>query len=177
MVLIAAFVRDLPTLLYNEIQSLLARGMRALALDLRGCPGGDLDAALRLCDDFVERGTVIAQRIDGDGDVTDIAARQGKPYPFPLFVLVDRNTASAAELFAGSLQSLGRAVVVGERTFGKGSSQKLVPGFDAPGATYVTVAAFALPNGAPIEGLGVRPAVECEGDSALSAVLARFREM
>jgi carboxyl-terminal processing protease len=77
-----------------------------------------------------------------------------------LIVLVDRHTASVAELFAGALQAHGRAVVVGERTYGKGTAQKLLPGFSDPHACYATVATFTLPNGAPVEGRGICPDVE-----------------
>jgi carboxyl-terminal processing protease len=103
--------------------------------------------------------------IEPDGDEMAFAARQGDPYQFPLALLIDRGTASAAELFAGCLKAHGRAVLVGETTYGKGSIQKLVPGFAEPGAHYATVATFILPNGEPIEGRGVSPHIGLNGGS------------
>jgi carboxyl-terminal processing protease len=159
---IAAFTADLPTRVHGEIQRLDAEGMRALVVDLRGNPGGDLDACLRLLSDFVPAGAVIARTVDADGDETIHRSRGERPYTMPLGVLVDRGTASAAELFAGCLQAHGRAVVAGERTHGKGSAQTLLPGRDAPGAFYATVAHVALPDGIPIEGRGVLPDLDTD---------------
>jgi carboxyl-terminal processing protease len=156
---IAAFTADVSTRVYNEIRRLTAAGMRLLLFDLRDNPGGDLGAAIRLAGDFLPAGTVVATTTDTDGDETVHWSHAEQPYEMPLGVLVDRGTASAAELFAGCLKAHGRALVVGERTYGKGSVQRILPGRDAPGAAYATVATFTLPNGDPIEGLGVHPHV------------------
>jgi carboxyl-terminal processing protease len=172
---VALFTLETPTLLHTEIEKLKRSGMDALVLDLRGCPGGDLEACLRLADDFLERGDVIVRMVEGDGDETEIRARQGDPYRFPLFLLVDHGTASAAELFAGSLQARGRAVVIGETTCGKGSAQRLLPGSGEPGAHYLTVATFTLPDGQPIDGRGVRPDLEVAPELALQAALVAAR--
>jgi carboxyl-terminal processing protease len=169
---VSVFTPDLPTVVYNEIEALRASGMRALAVDLRGCPGGDLDACARLAGDFLDRGAALWTSTDPEGDETVARARGGAPYPFPLAVLVDHRTASAAELFAGSLQAHGRAIVVGERTLGKGSAQRILPTLAAPGARYATVATFTLPNGEPVEGRGIRPDVEVPATGALDAVRA-----
>jgi carboxyl-terminal processing protease len=130
-----------------------------MILDLRGCPGGELVAALELAGDFLPDGSVLVTATDTDGDDTVYRARQERPYRFPLVVLVDRHTASAAEVFAGALQAHGRAVVVGERTYGKGTAQKLLPGGADPRACYATVATLTLPNGEPVEGRGITPDV------------------
>ena len=151
----------------------VARGCSALVLDLRGCPGGDLDACLaprRRLPRARERARHDARRRRRRDRPP--RARAASPHRFPLFLLVDRGTASAAELFAGCLQAHGRAVVVGERTYGKGTAQRLVPGAGAPGARYATVATFTLPDGAPIEGRGVLPDIEAAPEAALSAALA-----
>jgi carboxyl-terminal processing protease len=93
--------------------------------------------------------------VDGDGDQTVLRARRGRPHAFPLAVLVDGRTASAAEIFAGSLKAHGRAVVIGERTFGKGTASTVVRSPD--GARYEVVATLRLPDGTPLEGNGVAP--------------------
>ena len=95
-VAIDVFGFNVPTLLHNEITRLSSRGMRALVLDLRDNPGGEMDAFLRLADDFLEPREVLATVTDGDGDATVHRARQADPYSFPLVLLVNRGTASAA---------------------------------------------------------------------------------
>jgi carboxyl-terminal processing protease len=175
-VAIPLFMTDLPTLLHNELEALAPAGMRSLILDLRGCPGGDLDACLRLLDDFLEKGSALATVLEPDGDEAVFVARQGNPYQFPLALIIDRGTASAAELFAGCLKAHGRAVLVGETTYGKGSIQKLVAGFAEPGAHYATVASFTLPNGEAVEGRGVYPDVGVRGaDDVLALACAALR--
>jgi carboxyl-terminal processing protease len=157
---INAFGFTLPTLLHNEIVRLTSQGMRALVVDLRANPGGEMEVFLRLADDFLEPGAVLAKVKDGDGDETVHRARQSDPYAFPLVLLVNAGTASAAELFAGCLKSHGRAVVVGETTYGKGAVQALVGSAAGDGASYSTVATVRLPSGEEVQGCGVRPDVE-----------------
>jgi len=158
-VAIRRFTSAVPSAVHHAVVGLLARGMKALVLDLRGNPGGDAAAALALAGDFVEPGTTLAVMIDADGDATTHRARGSTPHAFPLTLLVDGATASAAELFAGSLQALGRAVVVGRRTYGKGTAWAVVP---APaGARYEVVGRFVLPDGRSLDGAGVEPDAAC----------------
>jgi len=157
---IPVFSADVPARLHDLLRRLGPRGASALILDLRHCPGGELTSAVELAGDFLDEGAVLATIVDADGDETIYRSRNERPHAFPLVLLVDRRTASAAEVFAGCLQAHGRAVVIGERTHGKGSAQQLLPGFAEPGAHYVTVAAATLPGGEPLEGRGVHPDVE-----------------
>jgi len=152
---IACFSFDMPTRVGSEIARLQAQGMRSLVLDLRDNPGGELDACVRLADDFLERGLEIVRVVDADGDELVYRARQDDPHRFPLVLWVNRNTASAAEIFVGSLKAHGRATVVGEATYGKGTGQKLLPGEE--GALYATVGRCLLPGGVEIDGVGVEP--------------------
>jgi len=148
----------------SRIHDLLRRhDPRALLLDLRGCPGGDLAAAIDLAADFLPEGAVVATVVDADGDETVHRSTIEHPRTIPLVLLVDAGTASAAEVFAGALQAHGRAVIAGERTYGKGTAQALVPGVNEPGARYATVASVRLPGGEEIEGRGVSPDVELAG--------------
>jgi carboxyl-terminal processing protease len=154
-VAIARFALDLSARVHGAVERLRAEGMTSLVIDLRGCPGGDAHAALALADDFLDRGALLAFEIDAEGDRFERRARGGDPYRFPVALLVDERTASAAELFAGSLRAHRRAVVVGATTYGKGTAQALVAG-DGP-SRYDTVLAYALPDGVLIEGRGVAP--------------------
>jgi carboxyl-terminal processing protease len=175
---IGVFSTGLPAHVYSALQRIGVEGVSALILDLTGCPGGELVSAIELSGDFLDEGAVVVTATDGDGDEKVYRARGERPYRFPLFIVVDGRTASAAELFAGCLQAHGRAVVVGERTYGKGSAQRLVHDLGGPGAphapqaAYATVATFTLPDGQPIEGRGVRPDVEVPGGAALEAARA-----
>jgi carboxyl-terminal processing protease len=158
---IGRFTAAVPSAIHHVLTGLAAEGMEALILDLRGNPGGDALAAIALAGDFLEPGSLVAVMVDGDGDETRYHARCGQPHRFPLAILVDGGTASAAEIFAGSLQAHGRAVLVGETTYGKGVAQAVVPSPSGP--RYETVASFVLPGDRALQGAGLRPDVESSG--------------
>lgn len=154
------FALDVPARVHGAVGRLLAAGMEGLILDLRDNPGGDLLAAVELAGDFLDAGSVIATLRDAEGDETVHRARRERPHRFPLFLLVNRGTASAAELFAGALQAHGRAVLAGERTHGKGTALQVSPGPGGRGATCGVAATFTLPGGAPLHGVGLVPDLE-----------------
>lgn len=166
LVRVAVLAPDAPARVFAGVRRLeeAAGGLRALILDLRGCPGGELDAALRLAEDFLPRGAEIGAMVDADGDVTVRRARRDPAFELPVVALVDGGTASAAEVLAGSLQAHGRALLVGERTLGKGSVQSVVQGPE--GLCYATVGRCLLPGGAEIEGRGLTPDVAAGGAAA-----------
>lgn len=152
-----AFSLDVPARLHTAMDALLERDLDLLVLDLRGNPGGDLRVFVELAGDFLEPGSVVARSIDADGDEIVHRSRHGDPYRMPLWILVDRDTASAAELFAGCLQWHGRATVVGEATYGKGGALALLPDPESGAPVLAPVAAMALPDGRSIQGVGVQP--------------------
>lgn len=159
----------MPTRVARAIASLSRDGMRALVIDLRDNPGGDADAFVRLAEDLLPEGAIVARRRDADGDEITLHARRGGDLRTPVALLVNRFTASAAELFAGSLKWHRRAVVIGEVTYGKGRARKVAP-TDA-GLVEVDAAVFSMPGGEAIEGAGVRPDIAVEGD-ALDAAMS-----
>lgn len=128
-----------------------------LAFDLRGNPGGDVDGCLALLDDLLPRGVTMVLREDGEGDRVAIQSRHDPVYTGPVAVLVDRHTASAAEIFAAALQAHGRASVWGERTAGKTTAQQVLRSTASSGRVYGDVARFLRHDGAPIHGEGVEP--------------------
>ena len=154
-VAVRCFFAGVASAVYHVVRRLLAEGMSALILDLRGNRGGEMNAFLQLAGDFLEQGSHLVTMTDVDGDDTLYRVREPQLYRFPLVLLVDRGTASAAELFAGCLKAHGRATVVGERTYGKGEAQALVASPEG-GAVYGTVARFTLPGGLEVQG-GVEP--------------------
>lgn len=166
VITLRAFASDVPARVHDLVRQLDALGLRALIVDLRGNPGGELQAAVALAGDFLENGSEIVTLTDADGDATVRVARGEPLYRLPLAVLIDAGTASAAELFAGCLQAHGRAAIVGETSHGKGTAQRLLAPTDGSGSIYATVAWCALPGGALVDGVGVRPDVEAVGEAA-----------
>ena len=158
----------------TEIANAIGGHARAVVIDLRGHPGGDLDAAVAFAADFLHEDAIVARRVDADGDEELLRALGPALHTMPVVVLVDGDTASAAEVVAAALADHGRALLVGERTRGKGTAERVVARFDAPGAAYATVARVRSPSGAEIDGAGVAPDVEVRGapidDSAIEAI-------
>jgi carboxyl-terminal processing protease len=126
-------------------------------LDLRSNPGGLLDQAVGLSDVFLERGEVVSQRGRKKGDIERYYARPGDAaHGLPVVVLVDSGSASAAEIVAGALQEHHRAIVMGERTFGKGSVQTLLP-LSNQTALRLTTARYFTPSGRSVQEGGITP--------------------
>jgi carboxyl-terminal processing protease len=174
---VGAFSAAVPTLVYRALRRLGPTEPRALVIDLRGNPGGDTEAMVRLADDFLPQDTVILRRQDADGDEILYRARHGESYACALLLLVDGGTASAAELFAGCLQCHRRAKVVGKRTFGKGAMQRVVPVADGSGTVYADVAGCRLPSDTAVEGRGIEPDVVVTATEVGDAPLETARRL
>lgn len=166
-----------PMLVYRAVRALEGAGMRSLVLDLRGNPGGEIPAALDLAGDFVEPGTPLVVQHDPDGDTTLHRAAGSRPHRFPLVIVIDRSTASAAEIFAACLGNCGRAVLVGEVSHGKGVGHRLSPSRDGEALLVASPSRFTLPSGEEIHGLGVTPDVEAPCDQALQVAALAAEEM
>jgi carboxyl-terminal processing protease len=130
----------------TALDDLKARGMKALILDLRNAPGGLFDGAVAIADLFVENGRIVTVK-GRSGETVYDAKPEGTFSGFPMALLVNRNTASAAEIVAACLQDHQRAIVVGERTFGQGIVRGLFPLKSGIGAMKLPVAAYYRPNG------------------------------
>lgn len=131
--------------------------LKGVVLDLRNDPGGLLDQAIGVVDLFVEKGVIVSQkgRIKEENVVYEASGKA----PFkdiPVAVLVNAGSASASEIVSGALQDHKRAIIVGEKTFGKGSVQVILP-IDATDAVRLTVARYYLPSGRTIQAVGVTP--------------------
>jgi carboxyl-terminal processing protease len=126
-------------------------------LDLRSNPGGLLEQAIGLSDVFLERGEVVSQRGRKKSDIERYYAKPGDAAKgLPVIVLVDAGSASAAEIVAGALQEHHRAIVMGERTFGKGSVQTLLP-LSQQTALRLTTARYYTPSGKSVQEGGITP--------------------
>ncbi len=129
-------------------------------IDLRSNPGGLLDQAIEVSDAFLERGEVVSQRGRRSGDIERYYARPGDyTHGLPLVVLVDAGSASASEIVAGALQDHRRALVLGERSFGKGSVQTLLP-LSETSALRLTTARYYTPSGHSVQEGGIEPDIE-----------------
>jgi len=140
-----------PDELGAAVRALLGQGMKGLILDLRSSPGGLLESALKCARIFLSDGTIVTTRgRDGQEQSWKADAKEalGK---FPMVVLVNERTASAAEIVAGALKDNDRAVLVGTRTHGKGSVQSVIMLKDGSGALKLTTAYFYLPRGRNID--------------------------
>jgi carboxyl-terminal processing protease len=143
---IAVFAEDTVADLEQAMAGLQARGCRGLVLDLRDNIGGLLRAAVGAADLFLDSGRIISEKgRDGTEEFHD--ARPGTYTALPIVVLANGNTRSAGEILAAALQDHRRAVVVGQRTFGKGYVQKLFPLGDGLGGLTLTIASYQRPSG------------------------------
>jgi carboxyl-terminal processing protease len=137
-------------------------GLRGLMLDLRGNPGGLLSAAVAVCDELLDEGVIVSTRGRGGALQREYrASRAGTRPDWPLVVLVDGYSASASEIVAGALRDHGRGVLVGTRTFGKGSVQNVIELPDHS-AIKLTTALYFTPSGRSIQAHGIEPDVRAE---------------
>jgi len=128
-----------------------------IILDLRNNPGGLLNQAVGLTNLFIDSGVIVSQKGRNENENSEFkAARANKITNLPLVVLVNGGSASASEIVSGSLQDHKRAVVIGEKTFGKGSVQIILP-VDDKEAIRLTIARYYLPSGRTIQATGVEP--------------------
>jgi carboxyl-terminal processing protease len=121
--------------------------MKGLILDLRDDPGGLLSAAVEISDMFVEEGKIVSTRGRNTAEKIFEAHKEGTYTGFPMAVLVNHNSASASEILAACLQDKDRAVVIGERSFGKGSVQNILDLEDGNSVLKLTVATYWRPSG------------------------------
>jgi carboxyl-terminal processing protease len=131
--------------------------LRGLVLDLRSNPGGIINAAVEVSDAFLDDGVIVSTRGRiKESEANYTATRGDLINGAPLVVLVDGGTASAAEIVAGALQDHRRGLIVGNRTFGKGSVQTVLP-LDDKHAVKLTTARYFTPNGTSIQATGIKP--------------------
>ena len=131
--------------------------IKGVVLDLRNNPGGLLDQSVEVADVFLRRGVIVSMRGRGDEVLKSYEAKSGaNDINAPMVVLVNPGSASASEIVAGALQDHNRAVLVGERTFGKGSVQNIIPLEDGT-AVKLTIALYYTPSGRSIQAEGIVP--------------------
>jgi carboxyl-terminal processing protease len=157
------FSRDVGKDVNQAVQTLKQQAggkLGGLVLDLRSNPGGSLDEAVGLSDLFLTTGDIVSQRGRNPGDNEYYRAesvfRGDAARGIPMIVLIDAGSASASEIVAGALQDQNRAVIMGERSFGKGSVQSLI-GIDRTSAVKLTTARYFTPSGHSVQEGGIEP--------------------
>jgi carboxyl-terminal processing protease len=159
-VVLRVVIPDVTDSLGQDLADVLAQetpGTRALLLDLRGNGGGSLDAAVQALGLFLPGAHLFP--LVRRGSVVEVleAGRPQTPYAGPVAALVDGDTASAAEMLAGALQAYGRGSLIGARTFGKGCVQEYFDDVVADGVLRMTTLQFVMPNGKPLQQIGLTP--------------------
>lgn len=156
---ITQFSQDTPNAVRSALEDLKSKNITGLILDLRNNPGGYLDGAQQVASQLISSGVVVSEQ-DKSGKKKDLYTTSAPIFPdLPMVVLVNGGSASASEIVAGAIQDRGRAKLVGEKTFGKGSVQNIenLPG----GASLkVTIAKWLTPSGRQISGAGIKPDIE-----------------
>ena len=132
--------------------------LKGIILDLRNNPGGLLDQAVAVSDDFIPAGEIVSTRARHPDDSQRWNAKGDDLSDLPMVVLINGGSASASEIVAGALQDHRRAILLGTRSFGKGSVQTVIP-LPGNGAMRLTTARYYTPSGRSIQGLGITPDV------------------
>jgi carboxyl-terminal processing protease len=147
---------------YTDIKQKAGGKLAGLVLDLRSDPGGLLDQAVAVSDAFLDHGEIVSTRGRRPDDAQRFNAHQGDiTNGLPIVVLIDGGTASAAEIVAGALQDHHRAVLLGTRSFGKGSVQTIIP-MAGGSALRLTTARYYTPSGRSIQAKGIEPDILVE---------------
>ncbi|MEM6603717.1 MAG: S41 family peptidase [Pseudomonadota bacterium] len=143
------------------IEKDLGNDLKGYVLDLRNNPGGLLEQAIAVSDAFLDRGEIVSTRTRNDADIKRFHAREGDIVDGkPIVVLINGGSASASEIVSGALKEHKRAIIVGTKSFGKGSVQTIVPLASGEGGLRLTTARYYTPSGTSIQATGIEPDVK-----------------
>lgn len=154
----------------DAVDDLTVRGMKALVIDLRNNPGGMLTTVTSMLDRILPKNKLLIYMEDKNGNREEYFSQSSKTVDVPIAVLINGNSASASEVFAGCLQDYGVATLVGTKSFGKGIVQSLIPLGDGS-AVKVTTSKYFSPLGRNIHGVGFEPDIKVELDKELKTLV------
>lgn len=160
------FTKQTESQYLEAFEDLKNQGMQRLIIDVRNNPGGLLESVSNILNDILPEGLIVYTE-DKDGKREEIHSDGKNELDIPLVVLVNGNSASASEIFAGAIQDYGVGTIVGTTTFGKGIVQSLIPLTDGS-AVKTTTAKYYTPKGRCIHGIGIQPDIEVELSEELS---------
>lgn len=153
------FHDDTKKLLDRAILDIVKRNPTGIILDMRGNPGGYLDVAIDVAGEWVDDAVVVYEKM-GDGTLEEHRSRgKARLKSYPTVALINQGSASASEIVAGALKDTGRGIIVGEKSFGKGSVQTIYPFFDGS-SMKITIAKWLTPNQHTIDKEGIQPDIE-----------------
>ena len=145
----------------NEFEELNKKGIKSLIIDLRNNGGGIVESALKIADYMTDKGSVLLYEVDKNGKETVKKSENDPIINMPIIVLTNENTASASEILAGALKDLGKAKIVGTKTYGKGVIQQILTLSDGSGLK-ITIEEYQTPNKNKINKIGITPDEEVE---------------
>ncbi|MCQ9628443.1 S41 family peptidase [Cetobacterium somerae] len=152
--------------LSTELKNLQNNGARGIIFDLRNNPGGSLKEAVRVSSMFISNGKIVSTK--GKDGQEEIIFREGKYFgEFPLIILINQESASASEIVSGAIKDYKRGILLGEKTFGKGSVQTLIP-LPHEDGIKLTIAKYYTPNGISIHEKGIDPDIFIENKKVFS---------
>lgn len=157
---ISSFVNGTQKDFEDALADLQSQGMQGVVFDMRDNGGGMVDSVVAILDDILPAGTVV-YTMDKSGKREDYTSDDAKKIDIPVTVLVNENTASAAEIFTGAIRDFNYGTIIGTNTFGKGIVQSTVPLSDGS-AVKITVATYYTPSGECIHEKGIKPDIELE---------------
>lgn len=160
---ISSFAEDIDKAItdaINKAKKELKNEFLGIVIDVRNNPGGLLDQAVAVSDLFLEKGEIVSTRSRNEADTVKFMANEGDiAKGLPIVVIINEGSASASEILSGALQDHHRAVILGEKSFGKGSVQTVIPLRDY-GAMRITTARYYTPSGRSIQAKGIEPDIE-----------------
>jgi C-terminal processing protease CtpA/Prc len=173
---LTSFQKTTPMELTDAIEALRMNGMKALVIDLRGNPGGLFQVAVQVTERFLPEGIIVTTHGQAAPFSRTYLSRSGMAaFNGPMVLIVDGDTASAAEVLAGALKENKRAILVGQPTYGKGTIQQVLQ-LSAGGGVRLTLARFFTPLGEPYNGLGVTPHI-LESADPLKVAVEQARQL
>jgi len=161
---ISSFTEDIDKAVTQAVEKAkkqLKNKFLGIVIDVRNNPGGLLDQAVNVSDLFLEKGEIVSTRSRNESDTVKFMATEGDiARGLPIVVIINEGSASASEILAGALQDHHRAIILGEKSFGKGSVQTVIPlrdSFRDYGAMRITTARYYTPSGRSIQAKGIEP--------------------
>jgi carboxyl-terminal processing protease len=174
------FTDRAPDEIRQAIDELVDQGATALVLDFRDNGGGLVSSAVDIAGEFLDGGTILYETHRGQEEQVFSAPRGGHAVDIPLVVLVNQNTASASEIVTGAMQDRGRAILIGQKTYGKGSVQLILSLSDGS-SIHVTTAEWYTPERHRLETQGLTPDIEVQpvegSDTVLDAAIEYFQQI
>ena len=159
----------------NKFNELKSQGITSLIIDLRNNGGGIVDEALKIAGYAVDKGTTLLYEVDKDGNETEEKSEVDKIIDMPIVILVNENTASSSEILSAALKDLGKAKIVGTKTYGKGVIQQILTLADGSGLK-ITTEEYLTPNRTKINKVGIEPDETVELPDTVENILNVERE-